>query len=494
MALSITMLLLIGISVTVLEFLGIHERAPFQPEEFDFPELGGGSSNSSPPDPVLIITAPMTPAIPSTASKEAPDNNTETFRNRTTETFRNRTTKPPVTTTAPSGTPSIYDEAIDKQPLVCTMGDKIFTGLQFPSDSLCDYIFFDSLYKGGRNLLTDKETYTNSLDTFLFNHRAYQRTSLGVGFAFEYLATAEKALKVRNPSPLARFWKEDIFHVGILDTPATAVRDQMKAAIATLKAMNRLLGTLRARGNFSITALAMPQPDLWWSLIFAADFTDIGFTPSLIITFGHYRFGDNTVQHCAVMPPTRHPDDTPPDDIARDYKFDLSTAVSSIRALLKASPNTTGLVSVTLKGRWTKPRVPDSVDFFTRCSSDPKIESFGSYTEVCPGGSSGAGARLDYSEKHYAVITYIKSKNRTFVYDDEKAFAAKLCHAKSMAPNVTFGIAVYDIDYDDFADTCRSLNKYNRYSRLRAVKKVVESFRRQKAAFKKDDCVRYAAP
>ncbi|XP_075559427.1 uncharacterized protein LOC142590916 [Dermacentor variabilis] len=155
------------------------------------------------------------------------------------------------------------------------MGDRILTALHFPPDALCDYIFFESLYKGGRNLLTDKATYTSSLYTFLLDHRPYRRTSLGVGFAFDYLATAEDALKVRNPSPLAPFWKQGIFHVGILDTPATAARNQTKAAIATLKAMNRLLDTQRARGNFSITALAMPQPELGWSLAFAADFTSV---------------------------------------------------------------------------------------------------------------------------------------------------------------------------------------------------------------------------
>ncbi|XP_054923784.1 uncharacterized protein [Dermacentor andersoni] len=147
-----------------------------------------------------------------------------------------------------------------------------------------------------------------------------------------------------------------------------------------------------------------------------------------------------------------------------------------------------------MKGRWTEPLLPDLVDFFKRCSSDPNIESFGSYTEVCPGGSSGAGARLNYSEKHYAVITYIESMNRTFVYDNEKAFAAKLCHAKGIDPDVTFGIAVYDIDYDDYANACTSLNRYNRNSRLKAVKRVVESFRRQNAVFKEDVCVRSAAP
>ncbi|XP_075559429.1 uncharacterized protein LOC142590917 [Dermacentor variabilis] len=154
--------------------------------------------------------------------------------------------------------------------------------------------------------------------------------------------------------------------------------------------------------------------------------------------------------------------------------------------------NTRGLVSVTLKGRWTKPMFPDKVDFYTRCSSDPDIVPFGSYTQVCPGGGSPFGARLNYSEKHYAVITTIRIIRRTFVYDDERSFAAKLCNVKALDPSVTFGIAVYDIDYDDYENKCFSLNRNNRNSRLKAVKKVVESFRRQSLNFYENTCREYA--
>ncbi|XP_070379074.1 uncharacterized protein [Dermacentor albipictus] len=562
MGLCATVMLLIGISGTTLAFLETYEDDSSEPEEVDFPERGGSSSDSSPPDPVPIpmppaksrvpapvvtktspavttmgstaptmrptaptappaeppivptvrpqaptvrpqaptvrpqaptvrpqapAVRPQAPTIRSTASTETPDTTTDTPYT-TTETL-------PDTTTEPPGTPPIPEEAIDKQPVLCTMTDTNIITPAFPPDALCDFLFFDSLYKEGHNLLPDKATYSTDLLFFLYDHRSYRRTTLGVGFAFDHLATAENALKVQNPSPLARFWKQGVFHVGILDTPATAVRNQTKAAIATLKAMNQLLDTQRAQGNFSITALAMPQPDLGWSLAFAADCRDLGFTPYLIIAFGHYRFGDNTVPHCAVMPPTRHPDDTPPDDIARDYNFDLSSAVSSLRELFSLGAHTRGLVSVTMKGRWTEPLVPNLVDFFfARCSSDPNIESFGSYIQVCPGGTSGAGARLNYSEKHYAVITYIESKNRAFVYDNEKAFAAKLCHAKAIDPNVSFGIAVYDIGYDDSDNMCTSVNRYHRNSRLKAVKMVVDSFRRQNAVFKEDVCVRSVAP
>ncbi|KAH7950044.1 hypothetical protein HPB49_018995 [Dermacentor silvarum] len=378
--------------------------------------------------------------------------------------------------------------------MVCTMSDRITSRLQFPTDGLCDFIFFDSLYKNGSNMLSDPATYSSSLNIFLNDHRAYRRTTLGVGLAFDNLLAAETDLRKRNPSPLEPFWRQSIFHVGIIDTPSSAIRSQTKAAITTLKGINRLLDTQRVRGNFSITAIAAPNAKADWSVAFAKDFKSLSFTPFLFIVFGHYRFGDNMVPHCAIMPPTRHPDDAPPEDIAKHYDFDLATAVLSLSELYDKGAQTRGHVSVTLKGRWAKPLSPDKATFFQRCESDPDIESFGSYTEVCPGVGAGSRGRLDYSKKHFAMITYIQSLKRTFVYDDEKAFATKLCYTKSLGSHVTFGIAVYDIDYDDYENKCSSVNKYKHNSRLKALKKVVESFRKQDKSFNENVCKKYAAP
>ncbi|XP_049523130.1 uncharacterized protein LOC119454297 isoform X1 [Dermacentor silvarum] len=369
-------------------------------------------------------------------------------------------------------------------PLVCVMGEKTSSANAFPDDGLCDYIFFDSLYKNGRNMVSRKATYSNSLNTFLNEHPPYQTTSLGVGFSYHYLPMAEEELKGRNPSPLASFWQQDVYHVGILDTPTLMPENQTKAAISTLKEIDSLLETRRQLGKVLISVLAIPDPELDWSLEFAIYFSDVGFTPSMVISLGHYRFGDNTVKNCVIMPPTRHPFDLPPDDIARDYNYDLSTAVFSIRELYHKRASSRGLVSVTMKGRWTVPMSPDHVDFFSRCLSDPSSKSdFGSYTEVCADARSASGVRnkvqLTFSSKHCAMLTYNPSTKRAFVYDNEDALALKLCSAKDQDRELKFGIAAYDIDYDDYENQCGFLNKYGRHSRLKQLKMIIDYFRTQ---------------
>ncbi|KAL3248077.1 hypothetical protein MRX96_056686 [Rhipicephalus microplus] len=154
--------------------------------------------------------------------------------------------------------------------------------------------------------------------------------------------------------------------------------------------------------------------------------------------------------------------------------------------------DTRGLVSVTLKGRWTHPLSTNDVGFFKPCVSDAIIVSFGKYSDVCPGGGAQFVAQLDYSSEHHAVITYIASLRRTFVYDDERAFAEKLCKAKALGTDVPFGIAAYDLDFDDFENRCPKQNMYGAFSHLKALRKIVDYFKGSGDSFDESTCRNYA--
>ncbi|KAL1481717.1 hypothetical protein MTO96_034263, partial [Rhipicephalus appendiculatus] len=312
-------------------------------------------------------------------------------------------------------------------PLVCIMGEKLTTVHQFPPDEVCDYIFYDSLYKEGiRNLLTEQSTYTESLNTFLSNRRGYRQTTLGVGFAFE------------------------------------------------------------SRGATAITAISVPYPEVTWAVSFAEDFSELRFTPHVFISIGHYRLDDGTRSVCAIVPQTRHPDDVPSQDIQRDYRFDVSTPMYQLRWLYSNGTLTKGVVSVTLKGRWAHPVNPTSVNFFDACWSE--AIPFGSYTEVCAVAVARPATTLTYSTVHHAMITYVPKIDRTFTYDDERAFAEKLCRVKALGTDVPFGIAAYDLDYDDYYNKCNYLNIYGAHSRLKALRRVVDYFENHTAPFNETAC------
>ncbi|XP_037523787.1 uncharacterized protein LOC119401001 isoform X2 [Rhipicephalus sanguineus] len=322
------------------------------------------------------------------------------------------------------------------------MGERLTSVHEFPPDKVCDYIFYDSLYKeGNHNLLPDQTTYTESLNAFINNHPGYRRTTLGIGFAFDFLARAEEDLKVKDPSPLAPFWSHGIFHAGILDTPIQPTRYHTQSAIETLKTINELLDTQRSRGQTVITAIAVPHPEIAWAISFVEDFSEVSFTPHLVISIGHYRHGDDKPSTCTIVPPTRHPDDVPPQDILLNYGFDVSTPMYQLRYLYSQGTATIGVVSVTLKGSWTHPLSSANVSFYDPCS--PEAIPSGSYTE--------------------------------------------LCRVKALGTDVPFGIAVYGVDYDDYDDKCGTLNTFGAYSRLKALRNLVDYFK-ETAPFNETAC------
>ncbi|XP_077489655.1 uncharacterized protein LOC144100650 [Amblyomma americanum] len=128
-----------------------------------------------------------------------------------------------------------------------------------------------------------------------------------------------------------------------------------------------------------------------------------------------------------------------------------------------------------MKGRWTRASQGEPLQFFSRCEKNPIATSFGSYAQVCRGTSYGQNLR--YQPQHYAMLTY-DARNRTlFAYDNEAGLAAKLCKVKDIALDVAFGIAAYDVDYDDYANECGTRNKFGKHSRLKALRNVTDYYR-----------------
>ncbi|KAL3196970.1 hypothetical protein MRX96_053936 [Rhipicephalus microplus] len=59
-------------------------------------------------------------------------------------------------------------------------------------------------------------------------------------------------------------------------------------------------------------------------------------------------------------------------------------------------------------------------------------------------------------------------------YEDEKSLRQKLCFAKANQTAVAFGVAVYDLDYEDADNTCANQNTNGAYSRLQTARTVAK--------------------
>ncbi|XP_070380445.1 uncharacterized protein [Dermacentor albipictus] len=134
-------------------------------------------------------------------------------------------------------------------------------------------------------------------------------------------------------------------------------------------------------------------------------------------------------------------------------------------------------ISVTMKGRWTVLDAGDSPGFLSRCVYDPAAESFGSYAEVC--NDPKFGQEYNYSLQLHAAQFYSATDRRLLSFDDEVALGQKLCTIKAQHTSIDIGIAAFDLDYEDFSNACASTSWGGRFSRLRALKLLLNFFRTQ---------------
>ncbi|KAL1427361.1 hypothetical protein MTO96_017648 [Rhipicephalus appendiculatus] len=98
------------------------------------------------------------------------------------------------------------------------------------------------------------------------------------------------------------------------------------------------------------------------------------------------------------------------------YKFDLNSAAESIEKLIARGMDAVWALSVTIKGRWTKLKVGEPVDFLSECEHDPSAESFGRYVVACEDPSFSY--KNDSKSEVVGALYYNKMDRRILSFDN----------------------------------------------------------------------------
>ncbi|KAL3197211.1 hypothetical protein MRX96_014822 [Rhipicephalus microplus] len=313
---------------------------------------------------------------------------TTTVKSNSTASLTIRTTTRKTTTPVDIRTKSTSEpfHIVNLQPLLCTIGSGNFTTQMFPHDGLCDYIFYDSIYKRGI-----KTFHTPDMLFFIEKRREYSRTTFGIGFTYEHTTYVSSVISQSQESQLA-------IYSGI---------------ISDFSDYQRL------RGRLCLMVLAAGVPNDAWAKFYAAHFSPLW--PFIFISVGHYDKGDNTFTDCHVMPPTVL---SRPAEVAAEnssYEYDLTSAAAGFDRLVIAGDSSIRATSVTMKGRWTVLEEGERAQFLSTCVHDPSAESFGEVAKVCEDPSFEPMAR---NSQLYATLTY--NSSHVFAFDDEAAFKQKV--------------------------------------------------------------------
>ncbi|KAH7981055.1 hypothetical protein HPB49_021138 [Dermacentor silvarum] len=313
---------------------------------------------------------------------------------------------------------------MDDQPLVCTIGRRLNSTQMFPPDGLCEYIFFDSLYKLGRNSFAEPSLFEPNLLIFIDTAPLYQITAFGIGITFDAVYHLEFFLNRSAPDfkPLQPFWANSIYHFGVLDTATVSPTEtDVISALACLKLLrDRFSQEIIAQGVKVFTVFAGYVPDGAWANFYIRNFTSL-FMPDLFIALGHYIRGDNSLPSCRVVPPTLL---QRPQGAEDSYQHDMTLALESINRLAAPSLTLKYALSVTMKGRWAVSTVPNQYAFFTPCMTNNTIDSFASYAQVCKDPSfmstPGYDPMVDATQFRHVMEPLI------FSYDDRAGLCKKV--------------------------------------------------------------------
>ncbi|XP_075559750.1 uncharacterized protein LOC142591308 [Dermacentor variabilis] len=134
------------------------------------------------------------------------------------ETIMDTTFIPPTLSTVPV-------KKIKWQRLLCTIGSTLNSSKMFPEDGLCDYMFYDSVYKRGPAPF-EPNNVEAALSIFLGERPNMKDTKFGIGFSYKYRRELKSQLSANGGATslmLKYFWDRNICDFRILDTPTNGL-------------------------------------------------------------------------------------------------------------------------------------------------------------------------------------------------------------------------------------------------------------------------------
>ncbi|XP_075724538.1 uncharacterized protein LOC142767196 [Rhipicephalus microplus] len=357
--------------------------------------------------------------------------------------------------------------------LLCTIGGKLSAPEILPESGLCHYLFCDSVYKKGF-VPYDPVTVDPSLSIFVANRGAVAHTLTGVGFAYKYHQQLLLQLLESDEVPSKKILRnENICNFGILDTPTNGFDEiSLHKILQIFGFLHEATMLWKTEDETCVTVFTAPPgvntlEDLY------VDYFSHFFKPDIIVIRSHYLEGDNTFEDCRVVPPTmlKMP---PLLTTNSSYTDDMSTAAETIKRLVERGVDTQWALSVTMKGRWNTLKPGQPAAFLSECVYDPSAESFGSYSEVCNDPSFRNGTT--YKTGAYGPLYYNQSDGRTFTFENVTTLVDKLCRVGLQYWPYSFGIAVYDVDYEDISKACPSSFKET-FERVLHTRLLVDYFK-----------------
>ncbi|KAL1439459.1 hypothetical protein MTO96_010204 [Rhipicephalus appendiculatus] len=141
-------------------------------------------------------------------------------------------------------------------PLVCTVSVAYRQSTGLPSDGVCDYLFYDSLYKGSANAFTDP--LGPDVNDFVQRAGQHRSTEFGLSFASDNSRFVSDYATPAFAAKVADVANRGVSHLGILnmlnDTTDNATFEQ---ALRILLKFEQYAASTATAARYPITALGV---------------------------------------------------------------------------------------------------------------------------------------------------------------------------------------------------------------------------------------------
>ncbi|KAK8757189.1 hypothetical protein V5799_000109 [Amblyomma americanum] len=334
-----------------------------------------------------------------------------------------------------------------------------------------------TMYKHGRDTLTQRYGFTTALKTFLAHAQSSgnrSTTQFGVGFNNGYVTKLSRDIATDFTRDLLKpMVARGVFHFGVIDVPVYTFKAAgTDAVFNALRQLSVYVQDIRDQGLASNIVLGSVSSTSLWNDYFENKFKD-SFKPDLFISHGYQLYEDWERTPCFVTPPTLLTKPPQPDVNIHDLHDALATL-----AAFGAEVGAPSLsLSVTMKGRWSELLSNSTPEVFSGCEEKRPPALLGRYADLCR--TAAYSSNFEYDPASYAMRTYNSQTGHIFVYDNEQSLCEKLCLAKANYTQVQFGLAVFDLDYEDGANACPALNRFGSFSRLKVMNRLLEFFTHQ---------------
>ncbi|XP_072141374.1 uncharacterized protein [Dermacentor andersoni] len=372
--------------------------------------------------------------------------------------------------------------------LVCAYGNWTNVDTAFPEDGLCDYAFFDALYRG-RSREADVARLRRpsaALRRFLAGTRRYRRTQNGVAISYRGLRGATKDMESSHAaSDMRALWKNGVRHLGVLDFVPGA-----DATEASVERLFKFLQLCRKLQDKVIPKTALPKPLLALGMTFLSSsqrqvYASVekhlrsGWSPSrqkvdLVVLRTHLSGRDDGDPSCIVTGSSVW------GRTLADYQPSMVDALNYLEKKLKPmSSESLFFVSMSAAARRYVPAGPgDSAKGFepgSRCKAYDESDyarEIDSFTSVC--GDAEYAAHIARDEAHETMHSFRLSPRSAVTFDSEDTIFAKMCKARKMVASVPYGLALFDAEFDDTSNECSATNKFGNFTLVRAARKAID--------------------